>query len=148
MIQPQIIPFWLTVAGSLGIGAFLGNLIGLYVSWKLRQREWLRDTKKQEWRELISTLSRTFHYFRNYGHVSVMSGEQEQGLLQADAEARSIIGDRIFIANQMRSGNILERWQLLVNEQDFSRMWEYWNHLHNDLVAAAYKDCGVKDISS
>jgi hypothetical protein len=72
-----------------------------------------------------------------------VSGEQQKGVLQADTEARSVIEDRIFIPHQMQSRNILERWQLLVNETDFSRMVEYRNHLHTDLVAAAHKECGI-----
>jgi hypothetical protein len=145
--QPQVIPFWLTILGILGIGSFLGNVITLYVSWILRRKEWLRDSKKQEWRELISTLARSVHYIlgNSPGHLIAVSGEQEKGVLHANVEARSVIEDRIFIAHQLRRGNILERWQLLVNEGDFSRMAEYWDHLHTDLVAAAHKDCGVKN---
>jgi hypothetical protein len=150
VIQPQVIPFWLTVVGSLGIGAFLGNLIALYFSSIQRRREWLRDSKKQEWRELISALSRSVHYILEYSpdYLRAIGPEQQKGLVQANTEARSVIEDRIFIAHQMQSGNILERWQLFSAEHDFSRMVEYWNHLHSDLVAAAQKDCGVKDISS
>jgi hypothetical protein len=48
----------------------------------------------------------------------------------------------------MQTGSILQRWQLFVSEQDFSRMVEYWNHLHGDLVVAAQKDCGLKDLLS
>jgi hypothetical protein len=141
--QPQVISFWLT---TLGFGSFLGTAVTLYVSWILRRREWLRDSKKQEWRELISTLARSVHYIldNSPGYLTAVGGEQQKGILQANAEARSVIEDRIFIAHQMQSGNILERWGLLVNEADFSRMAEYWNHLHSDLVTAAHKDCGIK----
>jgi hypothetical protein len=109
--QPQIIPFWLTIFGTLGFGSFLGTVVTLYVSWILRRKEWLRDGKKQEWRELISTLARNVHYIldNSPGHLIAVSGEQQKGVLQANAEARSVIEDRIFIAHQMRSGNILER---------------------------------------
>ena len=70
----------------------------------------------------------------------LISGEQEKGLVEANAEARSVIEDRIFIADQVQSGNILERWQLLAGERDFSRIVEHWNRLHDDLVAAAHED--------
>jgi hypothetical protein len=142
----QAIPFWLTILGTLGFGSFVGSTATLYLSSRQRRKEWLRDSKKQEWRELISTLARSAHYIRHNspGHLLATSGEQQKGVLQANAEARSVIEDRIFIAHQMQSGNILERWQLLVNETDFSRTCEYWNQLHTDLVTAAHKDCGIE----
>ena len=115
IIQPQVISFWLT---TLGLGSLLGTVATLIVSSRQRRKEWLRDSKKQEWRELISTLARSVHYIldNSPGHLIAVSGEQQKGVLQANAEARSVIEDRIFIAHQMQSGNILERWGLLVNE--------------------------------
>jgi hypothetical protein len=94
---------------------------------------------------LISTLSRSVRYILD-NSFGVIGGEQEKGVLQANAEARSVIEDRIFIAPQVQSGNILERWQLFAGEPNFSRMVEYWNHLHDDLVAAAHKDFGIESL--
>jgi hypothetical protein len=107
-----------------------------------RQREWLRDNRKQEWRELISALSRNARYILD-NSFGLISGEQEKRIVQANADARSVIEDRIFIAPQVQSGNILEQWQLFAVEEDFSRMVDHWNHLHEDLVAAAHKDLGM-----
>jgi hypothetical protein len=112
------------------------------VQLEQRQREWLRDNRKQEWRELISALSRNARYILD-NSFGLISGEQEKGIVQANADARSVIEDRIFIAPQVQSGNILEQWQLFAGGRDFSRMVEYWNHLHDDLVAAAQKDLGT-----
>src|SRR5260370_41673273 len=42
---------------------------------KQRRREWLRDCKKQEWRELISTVSRSVRYILD-NSFGVVSGEQ------------------------------------------------------------------------
>ncbi len=131
------------------VGVVIGATMQYWLSRsaeKQRQREWRRDNKKQEWRELISTLSRSVRYILDNSpeHLTAIGGEQQKGLVQANAEARSVIEDRIFIAHQVQSGNILERWQLFASEHDFSRMVEYWNHLHDDLVATAHKDFGIK----
>jgi len=102
----------------------------------------VKDNKKQEWRELISGLSQSFHYLKNYG-FGIIGGEQQKGLLEADAEARRAIEGRLFVVHQIQRENVLERWQLLAAEKDWSRMVEYWNALHATLVAAAQKDLGI-----
>jgi hypothetical protein len=124
------------------VGVVIGATMQYWLSRsaeKQRQQEWLRDNKKQEWRELISTVSRSVRYILD-NSFGLMGGEQQKGLVQANSEARSVIEDRIFIAHQVQSENILERWQLFAAEHDFSRMVEYWNHLHDDLVVAAQRD--------
>jgi hypothetical protein len=57
----------------------------------------------------------------------------------------SLFSDRIFIASQLEKENIRERWRLLVAENDWSRMVEYWNSLHSTLIAAAHKDLDVRE---
>jgi hypothetical protein len=126
------------------IAAFgVGSIITLLITIWQRHREWVKDNKKQEWRELISTLSQSFHYLKNYGYGGVISGEQEKGLIEADAEARRAIESRLFVVHQIQRENVLERWQLLAAERDWSRMVEYWTWLHATLVAAAHKDLGI-----
>jgi hypothetical protein len=139
----QIVPLWIAIAGSLGVGSFVGSLITLFFSSRQRHQEWVNDNKKQEWRELISSLSESFHYLKNYG-FGIIAGEQQKGLLEADADGRRAIESRLFIAHQIQRQNVLERWQLLAAERDWSRTVECWNSLHGMLVAAARKDCGVK----
>jgi hypothetical protein len=132
---------WTTIANT--IAAFgVGSIITLLITIWQRHREWVKDNKKQEWRELISSLSQSFHYLKNYG-FGIIGGEQQKGLLEADAEARRAIESRLFVAHQIKRENVLERWQLLAAERDWSRMVEYWNLLHGTLVAAAHKDLGI-----
>jgi hypothetical protein len=136
------IPTWVTIASSLSVGSFVGSLITLYFSSKQRRQEWIKDNKKQEWRELISTLSQSFHYITN-NSFGMMSGEQEKGCMEADAEARRSIESRIFVWHRIQSENVRERWQLLATEKDWGKMIQYWNELHATLIATAHKDCGI-----
>lgn len=146
-MQTQIVVSWLTIAGSLGIGSSVGSFIALYFTVKESRKDWVKDNKKQEWRELISTLSQSFHYYKDHAPVyaTVVRGEEEKALLEADAEARRAIESRIFIADQIQRENVLERWQLLAAEKDWSRMVEYWDSLHSSLLVAAHKDLGIED---
>jgi hypothetical protein len=142
-VPAQTIPTWVTIASSLSIGSLLGSLITLYFSSRQRRQEWVKDNKKQEWRELISTLSQSFHYIKN-NSFGLVSGEQEKGCMEADAEARRAIESRIFVARQIQRENVLERWQLLAAERDWGRMIQYWSELHATLIKTAHKDCGIK----
>jgi hypothetical protein len=145
---------WSSLIGGLGIGSVIGGLVQQYFSAKQRHREWVKDNKKQEWRELIAALSQSVHRIlqktpdlRFEGMVAI-SGEQEKQLLEAyleaDLEARRIIEDRLFISSWVQRENVLERWQLIAAEKDSTRIVEYWNHLHTALVEFAHKDLGIK----
>ena len=143
-MQTQMVASWMAILGSLGVGTFIGSLITLHLTSKQRREEWVKDNKKQEWRELIGTLSESFHYLKNYsGYARAIGAEQQKGVLEADAEARRVIESRIFIAHQIQSENVLERWQLLAAEKDWSQMVEYWNSLHGSLLVTAHKGLGI-----
>lgn len=145
---------WSSLIGGLGIGSLAGGLVQQFVSAKLRHGEWVKDNKKQEWRELITALSHSVHrVLRNtpdlrFDGIVAISGEDEKQLLQdfseADFEARRVIEDRLFISSWVKSENVLERWQLIAAEKDSARILKYWNHLHTALVDFAHKDLGIK----
>jgi len=143
-------PLWVSILGSLGVASLASTIISLLANARLQERNWVKDNQKQEWRELIGTLSFSVRrILRNlpaleYPGLEEMSAEQKNQLLDADMEARRIIEDRIFIFGRVQSENLLERWQLIAAERDVSRMLEYWNHLHSALVNAAHKDLGIK----
>jgi hypothetical protein len=154
MSQAAQVPVWVTITASFGVGGFVGNLISTWLTSRAQRKNWLRDNKKQEWRELIAVLSQSVHRilqntedFRFEGIVTI-SGEQEKEqakhLLEADLEARRVIEDRIFISSRVQSENVLERWRLIAAEKDIGRILEYWNHLHTALVDFAHKDLGIK----
>lgn len=142
----QTVPLWVTIASSLSVGSFIGGLISQLLSSRQRHQEWVKDNKKQEWRELISALSQSFHHIQNFsGHGIAIGGDIQKEFVQADVEARRAIESRIFIAHQIRHANVLERWQLLSGEKDWARMVEFWNSLHSALIAAAHKDLDVNE---
>jgi hypothetical protein len=145
---------WSSLIGGLGIGSLIGGLVQQYFSAKQRHREWVKDNRKQEWRELIAVLSQSVHRILQntpdlrFDGIVAIDGKQEKQLLEAylesDLEARRIIEDRLFISNRVQSENVLERWQLIAAEKDSARILEYWNHLHSALVDFAHKDLGIK----
>ena len=147
MVNQTAVPLWVTIVSSLSVGSFVGSIITQIVSSWQRRKEWVKDNKKQEWRELISTLSQSFHHLLNYSPgtgITAISGEQEKSLLQVDIEAVNVISDRIFIAPKLEKENVSVRWRALVAHDDWSKKVASWNSLHGTLVAAARKDLGIK----
>lgn len=53
-------PLWLTIVttliGGLGLGSLLAGLVQQRAAAKTRHKEWVKDNKKLEWRELIDAL--------------------------------------------------------------------------------------------
>jgi hypothetical protein len=146
---------WPSLIGGLGVGSLIGGLVQQYFSAKQRHREWVKDNRKQEWRELIAVLSQSVHRILQntpdlrFDGIVAIDGKQEEQLLEAyleaDLEARRIIEDRLFISSRVQSENVLERWQLIAAEKDSARILEYWNHLHSALVDFAHKDLGINN---
>jgi hypothetical protein len=146
---------WSSLIGGLGIGSLLGGLVQQHFSAKQRHREWVKDNRKQEWRELIAVLSQSVHRILQntpdlrFDGIIAIDGKQEKELLEAyqeaDLKARRIIEDRLFISSWVQSENVLERWQLIAAEKDSARILEYWNHLHSALVDFAHKDLGINN---
>lgn len=110
-----------------GVGPLLGVLMGFWLTRSWQRKQWLLESKKAEYRELIGTLSRSFHCMIKYWPYP---------------EGHRVIADRIFIEKVMRAEKIKERWGLLAAEKDWNRLHEYWKDLHEVLVKAAHRDLG------
>jgi K+-sensing histidine kinase KdpD len=145
----------LALIGLLGvvIGSVLsiaGNFVLSYVTHSRERKQWIVDSKKAEWRELISTLTRSARCFADTLPVvgayvpQVTTAEQKQRIFEADTEARRTIQDRIFIAKWTRQENILERWSSLAEKEDAVAFWDEWEKLHQTLLNSAYQDLGMR----
>ena len=131
------------------VGPLLGICFGAYLSRSWQRKQWTLAEKRTEYRELLSTLSRSVRTIINNspglwsGGLSMTSGEQEKQVMEADSEARSVIEDRIFVHDTVQREKILERWQLIAGEQRIDRFLDYWGSLHKTLVEAAHEDLGI-----
>ena len=142
----------------LQIWSAVGPLVGLLFGWVLtrswQKTQWTLESKKIEYQELLSILSRSVRrIMANSPHLwsegfAVTSADNEaRQVSEANDEARSAIEDRIFIYTTIQSEKILERWGLIagVREEGIVKFLEYWKALHKTLVHAAHKDLGIKN---
>lgn len=133
------------------LGPLIGVSLGAYLTRSWQRTQWTLEGTKTEYRELLSTLSRSVRAILYNspilygGGLSVTTGEQEKLVMQADTDARNVIEDRIFIHSTVQRENILERWQLLAAEKRIDRFLEYWRDLHKTLLDAAHRDLRIKN---
>jgi hypothetical protein len=104
----------LTLALSIwaGIGPLVGLLAGHYLLRSWQREQWLLDSRKQEFRELITALTDTIvHLMMFTPAYEVGKGAEEFDELKAAQKiAMRVLADRIYIAEDLRELNAAERF--------------------------------------
>jgi hypothetical protein len=134
-----------------GIGPLIGALIGSWLTRSWQRKQWLLESRKAEYRELMSVLSESANCILNnsqrlavQGMGTIKSGEQERQSDEAATRGHRIIEDRIFMADTVAREKIDERWVVLLKEKDIRKFWEAWDELHRLLLKMAREDLNLK----
>jgi hypothetical protein len=114
-MQATQIPLWVTIAASFGVGGFVGNLISLWLTSSLQRKNWVKDNKKLEWRELIDELEKamsgmSYAFPPVFRDASDESTDWKTGM----GIGAKVIRDRIFIATVIKERGIIKKWEELV----------------------------------
>jgi hypothetical protein len=98
------------------VGPLLGIFVGSYLTRSAQRRQWLADEKVKEWRELLGTLTTSFTTIVQFSTGGKTSAED----LTAHIAAGEVLGNRIFIAEEVRQLKIHDKWREAVGtfEQD------------------------------
>jgi hypothetical protein len=100
----------LAVVGSLG-----GVVLGRYLATRAQKQQWILDSKKEEYRELLSTLSQCYHVLLDFHTPLVAHGPEEQRAVHAqELKAVTVIQDRLFICDEVERMKIFNRWRAAV----------------------------------
>ena len=133
---------------GLAIWAAMGPIIGigfghaLTRSWARTQ--WLRDQRKDEFRELIMTLDDAMRALIERGNVmqDVTSGERLERTRRM-SDFYQIVRTRIFTAVDMRKLDVEERWREAVNnyksDGEGEMFYSHYQSLMDALVKAAMR---------
>jgi hypothetical protein len=138
---------WSLIVAGVGIvGTVSGALANSLITRSTQRNQWVRDKKMQEYRELLSALSRAeMLLIQSRG---VRGGEDGRPLDEATLEARIAIKDRIFIANVMKEVDVEARWRSILIHYYKERNTQEFTGAYSTLVAnimrAAFKDLGIK----
>jgi hypothetical protein len=93
-------------------GPLVGVLIGAYVANRNQRKHWIADNKKQEYRELLTALTRAFGAMlelRGAGMIA-LGPEDQRAYGAMETQALQIIRDRLFIADEVTQMDLLNRW--------------------------------------
>jgi hypothetical protein len=95
-----------------GVGPLVGLLVGHYLIRSWQREQWLLDSRKQEFRELISALSDTIvHLMMFTPALEVGHAEKEfTEFVAAQKVAMRVLADRIYIARDLRELNTSDRF--------------------------------------
>ena len=110
---------WSSLVGGLGIGSLIGGLVQQYFSARQRHREWVRDNKKAEWRELIDQIDVSLNRMTVAFSKPLLREAQEAAEITAAYMSAMGIGtkvmrDRVFVANRMKKSGVIKKWEELV----------------------------------
>ena len=109
----------------LAVWAAVGPLVGIYMGHRLlrfqQRRQWLADNRIQEWREVITTLTKSLVLITQFDAARNLSTVEEKkaampAVLDARAVALSVLNNRLFIGKEVRHHQMFDRWKKAVDE--------------------------------
>jgi hypothetical protein len=128
----------------LVVGTYLGAFLNQHFSKSARREEWLRDNKKQEYKELLTALSNAYLTLIRFGTPgTALPGEIERQISDTEADSYRVLRDRLFIAVELESKNISQLWteaahNFAVN-RDARKFAERFSAINDKLVRMATK---------
>jgi hypothetical protein len=98
------------VAGFFTLGGVVIGSLLTYLSTRSAQRaQWLRDCRKEEFRELLRALSEHFAILSEFWRI-VQTPEDREKLTDAEANFFRVVHSRIYIADDVNRLGIKNKW--------------------------------------
>ena len=125
------------IAGTLASG-----VIAQRMARQSQLEQWMLDNRKQECRELLSSLATTFLVMLRHRETEMHHSPEVQNLLSdSRLESARMLHDRIFIRGDLERVRILKRWAEASSrydrEHDDSRFTAEFSGIQNDLIDIA-----------
>lgn len=140
-VNPQPDASFSTVWGY--VGPLVGVCLGAVLGWGIQRWQWMHNNRKQEYRELLTTLLRAY----NAAQLTYSSGAAHwaPAALQSYGEALYaadvVLEDRLFIADEIGKLDLKARWDRALgslrsthNHDAFQREFE---NMKQDIIKAA-----------
>jgi len=132
------------------IGPLVGVAVGAWLSRSWQRKQWVRDSKAAEYRELISSLSQCAHalmdkFNSNFPGGTFTSGADLIELDGAESRAYNTISDRLFIADVMKREKVRERWLTVIRQTEGTKFWAEWSALYKTMVSTARHDLNLTE---
>jgi hypothetical protein len=127
-------------------GPLVGVMIGAYIGSRNQKKQWLRENRKAEYRELLSALADAGSSF--LVHYSIFSteatAEQKFRTGETSRKAVDVIYNRLFVAREIQELDILKRWDkamsALQRSHDMDAFAKGIDAIMTDIRATALKE--------
>jgi hypothetical protein len=106
--EPSLLAVMLNIWAA--VGPLVGIFIGTYLTQSSQRRQWIADNKVKEWRDLLGTLMTSMTTIIRCSNIAPQTSEVAVEDLRARVAAGEVINNRLFVAREVRQGNILEKW--------------------------------------
>jgi hypothetical protein len=104
------------IVSAIGIVGALGGIVaGHFLTRSGQHDQWLRDNRKQEYRELLTSLAAAYMHIVQYGSGDNPSDSTHLRFDPVRNEGFRTLQDRIFIADDIKKAGIREKWERVVD---------------------------------
>ena len=126
----------------------MGIWIGVYLSTRTQKRQWIRDNKRLEYRELLTAIADAagklvLYYGRN---PVVLSAAEQMDMWEIKRTTLGVIYNRLFVAKEIKELRIQERLQYaitaLTNKRD-----AIWSGTSMDSIMEDIRTKALKEFS-
>jgi hypothetical protein len=96
-----------------GVVALCAVYIGARLADRNHRRDWIADSKMEEYRELITTMTKSMSTLYSMSVRAVLYSDMQRERGKAYTDVLEVHGSRVFIANRIKSLCIGEQWKSL-----------------------------------
>lgn len=139
------------------IGSLIGVVVGVWLTARWQRRQWIEDSKKAEYREVLDALNnfrwKVTHYQAFYRESPFADAKAEgqkfqrqEAIMEALSSAISALGDRFFIRKAVLDSGIVQEVQDFYHSLEGSNPPDYLEaaqalaEMHLKLVHTAWRD--------
>jgi hypothetical protein len=143
---------WSLVIAAVGItGTLAGAVVNNFLGRSWQKKQWVLDNKKQEYRELLSSMAKTERLIRESRATGVaIEGVELRAAWESENETWRVIQDRIFIADSVKKMRVLSRWSessaFTAERTGMVNFVKEVGELRDEIMAEARRDLGMKEI--
>jgi hypothetical protein len=140
-LTPQILLNIWAICGPL-----MGILLGSWLTTKNQRRHWILDNKRDEYRELLTTIADAGSNLLVHFGVNpiVMSGDEEFRTGEIARKSVDVMYNRLFIAKTVADLGIMKRWEdairVLQKTHDVRNFSKLMDGIMHDVRRAATRE--------
>lgn len=137
---------------SVGLGGFLAIVAGATaqilqnrLTSRREEQRWIANNRKEEYRELLKTLTHTATFLMEYrGIPSTYENTEEEEFRRIYGDGIRVLADRIYIADEIKNIEAYDRWTNAIKKlgqtHDIHAFSDCFERLRDDIVKAARKN--------